>query len=504
MGKKVPVNYPIGNPGKPWQPSEKTQWLKTRQVRRCYQTDVVEPLREFIDKTDAFQLKQYGVLDVDNGDSLPLNAVVPSKPVDKPWVLVTGGTHGYETSGVLGALRFLFTRAKTYLPQMNVVVVPCICPWGYERIERWVATAVDPNRSFGRPFDDTNVDMSVRTKETIMLMKFLDSINEDKSMHWLCHLDLHETTDTDSSEFCPAKAARDGELEYDAHIPDGFYLVGDTVDAQLDWYNSIIAAVEKVTHIAPADQDNTLIGEPVVSPGVILVPKKKLGLCAGGAVTGAKYVVTTEVYPDSDRTNPEECILAQVEAVSAGFNYLIEAGNINENASVTIRRAVDDDLAALKEFHVANHLDETCHCRGERERQLCDLQTDFPHFYCIESFRRGRFWVAIDSNDVLVGSIGLFPDKTHPNTITWLNSFSVAKSTRRKKVGSRLFAEALSAVETERVRLVTLGGHSKGIDVMGIARRMYEKNQFVLYQSKTLSYGHDTTIDLIYYEKIML
>ena len=28
---------------------------------------------------------------------------------------------------------------------------------------------------------------------------------------WLMHVDLHETTDTDESEFRPAKAARDGE-----------------------------------------------------------------------------------------------------------------------------------------------------------------------------------------------------------------------------------------------------------------------------------------------------
>ena len=28
---------------------------------------------------------------------------------------------------------------------------------------------------------------------------------------WMVHVDLHETTDTDETEFRPAKAARDGE-----------------------------------------------------------------------------------------------------------------------------------------------------------------------------------------------------------------------------------------------------------------------------------------------------
>lgn len=38
----------------------------------------------------------------------------------------------------------------------------------------------------------------------------------------------------------------------------------------------------------------------------------------------ARYVVTTEVYPDSDRTSPRDCVKAQVEAVCAAVDYLIE------------------------------------------------------------------------------------------------------------------------------------------------------------------------------------
>ena len=56
---------------------------------------------------------------------------------DKPCVLVTGGVHGYETSGVQGALRFLATRAAEYAETFNLCVAPCVSPWGYERIQRW-------------------------------------------------------------------------------------------------------------------------------------------------------------------------------------------------------------------------------------------------------------------------------------------------------------------------------------------------------------------------------
>jgi hypothetical protein len=40
------------------------------------------------------------------------------------------------------------------------------------------------------------------------------------------------------------------------------------------------------------------------------------------SLSNAEYTTTTEVYPDSPKTNPEECILAQVEAIVAGIEYI--------------------------------------------------------------------------------------------------------------------------------------------------------------------------------------
>ena len=48
-----------------------------------------------------------------------------------------GGVHGHETSGVQGALLFLETEAARLSAQINVVVAPCVSPWGYEHIQRW-------------------------------------------------------------------------------------------------------------------------------------------------------------------------------------------------------------------------------------------------------------------------------------------------------------------------------------------------------------------------------
>ena len=47
---------------------------------------------------------------------------------------------------------------------------------------------------------------------------------------------------------------------------------------------------------------------------------RELGLCMG--MTEAQYVGTTEVYPDSPRTDPENCIEAQVAAVTGALDYL--------------------------------------------------------------------------------------------------------------------------------------------------------------------------------------
>src|SRR5699024_1646508 len=131
---------------------------------------------------------------------------------------------------------------------------------------RWNPDAHDPNRSFhaGTP-----------VAECANLMAMVAPFRE----HTLVHIDLHETTDTDESEFRPALAARDGEDYEPGEIPDGFYLCGDAENPQPDFQQAIIKAVAKVTHIAPADERGEIIGSPVVAPGVINYESDKIGMC---------------------------------------------------------------------------------------------------------------------------------------------------------------------------------------------------------------------------------
>ncbi len=98
----------------------------------------------------------------------------------------------------------------------------------------------------------------------------------------------------------------------------------DSENPQPAFQQAVIAAVEQVTHIAPADAEGKMIGSPVVARGVINYPLKALGLCAGA--TSARYVTTTEVYPDSPSATPEQCNAAQVTAVRAAIDYALAHG----------------------------------------------------------------------------------------------------------------------------------------------------------------------------------
>ncbi len=296
----------IGTPGQPWTDADKAVWRAAQTKKRSYADEVltaIDALRERFDVVD------YGRLDYAPDGTYPLLAIRSRDWDDTlPVALVTGGVHGYETSGVHGALAFMDQYGGHYTGRVNLLVAPCVSPWAYERIHRWNPAAVDPNRSFRVPSP---------APESAALMALVAPLRG----RFLVHVDLHETTDSDESEFRPALAAREGKPYEPDLIPDGFYLVDDTDNPQPAFQQAMIDAVEKVTHIAPADDHGEIIGSKVVAPGVIEYAFVALGLCAG--ITGAKYTTTTEVYPDSPRATPEQCVAAQVAAVRAGIDHAL-------------------------------------------------------------------------------------------------------------------------------------------------------------------------------------
>ncbi|MFC3551667.1 M14 family metallocarboxypeptidase [Lysobacter cavernae] len=297
--------YPIGTPGQPWGDAEKAQWLSRQTRQRSYADEVLSVIERL---RPRFDVVEYGWLEYGT-ETFPLFAFKSRDwRDDLPVALVTGGVHGYESSGVHGALQFIDRHADEYAGRINLLIAPCISPWAYERIHRWNANAIDPNRSFRNDSP---------AAESAALLQLVAPVSD----RVLVHIDLHETTDSDESEFRPALAARDGKPFEPGEIPDGFYLVDDSEHPQPEFQQAVIAAVEKITHIAPADANGEIIGSTVAAPGVIRYPLKQLGLCAG--ITDATYKTTTEVYPDSPRASAEQCNAAQAAAVCAAIDFAL-------------------------------------------------------------------------------------------------------------------------------------------------------------------------------------
>jgi hypothetical protein len=225
-----------GTPGQAWGAPELALWRAQQVRQRSYADDVLATVERLAGRFDVIPYGElsYGI------ERFPLLALrAGAWQAGLPGVLVTGGVHGYETSGVHGALRFLDQHAEAYSGRVNLLVAPCVSPWAYERIHRWNFDAVDPNRSFRTPSP---------APESAALMGLVAP--------WLgqfaAHIDLHETTDTDETVFRPALAARDGKPFEPGSIPDGFYLVDDTENPQPEFQQAIIEAVARVTHIAPS------------------------------------------------------------------------------------------------------------------------------------------------------------------------------------------------------------------------------------------------------------
>lgn len=295
----------IGVPGKPWGEAERNQWRALQTAQRSYAEDVVSRIDALAER---FERVVYGRIEYGR-DTYDLYAFHTGE-IDPalPTALVTGGVHGYETSGVMGALAFLEQSAAAYAGRVNLLVAPCVSPWAYERINRWNYDAIDPNRNFQR---------GGPAREATALMGWVQSASSD----YLLHIDLHETTDSDETEFRPALSARDGVAFEEGLIPDGFYLVADSEDPQLAFQQAVISAVEQVTHIAPADEKGEIIGSPVIARGIIEYPLAQLALCA--SITNARFKTTTEVYPDSPRVTPEDCVRAQVASVCAALDFAL-------------------------------------------------------------------------------------------------------------------------------------------------------------------------------------
>ncbi len=73
-------------------------------------------------------------------------ASVPAHPT----VLLSGGVHGDEPAGVRAIVDFLEREARQYAGRLNLCLLPCVNPGGFEAGTRSTMNGMDLNRSFGK------------------------------------------------------------------------------------------------------------------------------------------------------------------------------------------------------------------------------------------------------------------------------------------------------------------------------------------------------------------
>jgi hypothetical protein len=283
---------------KPWGSVEKESWWQRQTFQRSYANDILSRINAL--PADEFKVEQYGALSTDPARYPLMRVMSKNWNENNPTVLITGGVHGYEPSGITGALRFIEEEASKYTDKVNFVVYPCVSPLGYEINHRWNRRAEDPNRHF---FPGGTAE------EAIQLMKSVDSLR----MHFKAAVDLHETNDRDK-ELTLERRARDGEVPQpdDTYIPEGFYLVvADKADAALG--QEVIDAVRKIT---PICADPTILGYPS-NDGVIVIDDVKT-LCQDFARKYADVAMTTEIYPEKcSRRESEDAQIATIKTAVA-------------------------------------------------------------------------------------------------------------------------------------------------------------------------------------------
>ena len=291
----------MGEAGAAWGPAEKEAWWNRQTIQRSYADDVLSRLNAL--PSDKFSLEQYGALSADPA-KYPLMRVL-SKPWkdNNPTILVTGGVHGYEPSGITGALRFLEEVAPQFADKINFVVYPCVSPLGYEINHRWNRNADDPNRNF---------HPGGNAEEARQLMTSVESLQK----HFRAAVDLHETNNRDK-ELTLERRARDGQQPEpdDTYIPEGFYLVvADKADVALG--REVIEAVRKVT---PICIDKEVLGYP--SDGGIIVIDDLHTLCQDFARLHSDVAMTTEIYPD--KCSEREAEDAQLATIRTAIDFAL-------------------------------------------------------------------------------------------------------------------------------------------------------------------------------------
>jgi hypothetical protein len=274
---------------KGWSTRQKLEWRDAmqRKAKRNYGQDIVSRLRRLPANTHT--IEKYGSLRFNSARYPLFNVTIGDLKNGRPNVLITGGVHGYEPSGIEACLKFIEHDAPDLTNAFNFVVYPCISPWAYEYDHRWNAYAEDPNRNFSR---DSGI------------------VQIDECTHFMNAIEGHGSRFGTELE------------EYWQSVPQGAYLMmtkptSSCLGHRAKFASSIMHSIGQVSPIAP---EENLLGYHN-NNGVIWAPNKGnvLRVYLGGH---ADQVAVTEVYPDHKDVGPERAVDVQRAAIYGALNHV--------------------------------------------------------------------------------------------------------------------------------------------------------------------------------------
>jgi hypothetical protein len=302
----------FGVSGRPWNDDEISQWRSSVIAAgkvRDYQRDVVTRLQALPANTHT--VETYGEHTVGDDHYNLMCVTVGDLNNGKPNILILGGVHGYEASGVMSAMEYAEKDAVSLSDKFNSIIYPDIVPWAYEYNQRWDENALDPNRE---------VKLGGGCAE---MQHFMQSM-ERKAAHFILAHDGHETSDLDIPlRQMRAERFNDTLAEDYKHIPQGYYLTlskRDTEEAdqaQLLFGSAIMDRVRKVSPVAP--DDHILKNKNF---GGIILSTEKPGLMRTYLGQYADYIAVSEVYPDHPDMSPIKSIQTQMESIRGALDFV--------------------------------------------------------------------------------------------------------------------------------------------------------------------------------------
>lgn len=309
-------------PGAGWNKEQVEDWHNAVIIKgkvRSYQKDVVARLEALPSHTHM--VKQYGVVSSGGSETYPVFQVTVGDCIENPNILLMGGVHGYEPSGVEASFRFLEEQAVDYSKKANITAFVCVSPWAYEYNQRWNWQAEDPNRLFthNTPATKPGVFRTFDIDECRTVMEAIEAADK----RYVLALDKHETSDMDI-DLRIDRAERFGlKLDPDYKIiPQGYYLTLSEPNELDRWHSmafghAIIDEVAKVSPIAPEEcvLNKKNHGGIIFSPAADGLSRTFLGAVSDN-------VGITEVYPDHPDMTPEKAVQAQLASIRGALNFI--------------------------------------------------------------------------------------------------------------------------------------------------------------------------------------